>query len=93
MFCIEDWGVTHYLDAYSRQLIYVKNRIEGKCKDTLILTEHIPVFTVGKKQESQNHIKWDIATCHNRGIEVILTNRGGGATYHGVGQIIGYPII
>ncbi len=89
----EDWGVTHYADAYSRQLEWVENRINGKSQDTLVFTEHYPVFTIGARIGAASHLIWDKNTLTQKGIGVEKSNRGGDITYHGPGQIVGYPII
>ena len=89
----EDWGLTRYADAYSRQLALVKKRLEGEALDTLVFTEHHPVITIGARFGASEHLLWDQQTLNARGIEVERSNRGGDITYHGPGQIVGYPII
>jgi lipoyl(octanoyl) transferase len=88
-----DWGRTGYAEAFARQETYVKERIDGVRSDTLIITEHHPVFTVGRRKGSSSHLIWDEQQLNEQGIEVEITNRGGDITYHGPGQIVGYPII
>jgi lipoyl(octanoyl) transferase len=88
-----DWGLTRYKSAYDRQLICVDERIQEKQPDTLIFTEHFPVYTIGRHKNSEQHLKWGKAMLEQSGIEVEMTNRGGDITYHGPGQIVGYPII
>lgn len=61
--------------------------------DTLILTEHEPVFTLGVRRESGDHLIWNPAQLAERSIAVVQSNRGGDITYHGPGQLVGYPII
>lgn len=89
----DDWGQTRYKEAYDRQLIYVDERIHGKRPDTLIFTEHDPVYTIGRRKNADQHLKWGKLMLEQSGIEVEVTNRGGDITYHGPGQIVGYPII
>ncbi len=88
-----DWGRTGYRDAWERQEERLRLRQEGRVPDALIFTEHDPVFTVGKRIGADRHLVWSEDECARRGIEVIRTNRGGDITYHGPGQIVGYPIV
>ncbi len=88
-----DWGRTRYADARARQEVLVAQRIAGTAPDTLVFTEHEPVFTVGLRQGADRHLVWDAARLAREGIEVVATNRGGDITYHGPGQIVGYPVV
>ena len=65
---------------------------EGREDDTLLLLEHPHVFTMGKAA-SQEHVLWDDDERRSRGVDVIWVDRGGEATYHGPGQLVGYPIL
>jgi lipoyl(octanoyl) transferase len=58
-----------------------------------VFNEHEPVFTLGVRRGAAQHLLWDEAELGRRGIEVVTTNRGGDITYHGPGQIVGYPIV
>jgi lipoyl(octanoyl) transferase len=71
----------------------VAQRIDGRVPDTLVLTEHDPVFTIGARGGAAGHLLWDAARLRAEGIAVVRTNRGGDITYHGPGQIVGYPIV
>jgi lipoate-protein ligase B len=64
---------------------------EGEA-DTLLLLEHPNVFTMGKAASAE-HLLWDSAELARRQIDVIWSDRGGEATYHGPGQLVGYPIV
>ena len=88
-----DWGRTDYREAVVRQAALVEARKLGKAKDTLVFTEHNPVFTLGARRGAEKNVLWDAKTLKKHGIEVIETNRGGDVTYHGPGQIVGYPIV
>jgi lipoyl(octanoyl) transferase len=88
-----DWGRTHYTSAWHWQEDFVARRLEGEIGDTLVFTEHEPVYTVGVRPGAARHLLWDAAELARRGIEVVTTNRGGDITYHGPGQIVGYPIL
>lgn len=88
-----DWGRTGYADACQRQEELVARRNAGEVGDTLVFTEHDPVYTLGVRKGAEQHMIWDEAELAQRGIAVFKSNRGGDITYHGPGQIVGYPII
>jgi len=88
-----DWGRTAYADAWRRQEELVAARNEGRAPDTLVFTEHNPVFTMGVRRGAEQNLLWQQAELARRGIELVTTNRGGDITYHGPGQIVGYPIV
>lgn len=88
-----DWGRTGYADAWQRQEELVARRNAGEIGDTLVFTEHDPVYTLGVRKGAEQHIIWDEAELAKRGIAVFKSNRGGDITYHGPGQIVGYPIL
>jgi lipoyl(octanoyl) transferase len=68
------------------------NEVKEGRKDILFLVEHKSVFTLGRKSDKTNILISDIEM-KNRNIELFKTGRGGDVTYHGPGQITGYPII
>lgn len=88
-----DWGRTDYRAAWTRQDALVTRRIAGEIGDTLVLTEHDPVFTIGLRRGAETHLLWNEAQRAQEGVAVVNTNRGGDITYHGPGQIVGYPIV
>jgi lipoyl(octanoyl) transferase len=88
-----DWGRTEYRAAWNRQAELVSRRIAGEIGDTLVFTEHDPVFTVGMRRGAGAHLVWGAEQLAREGIVVVKTNRGGDITYHGPGQIVGYPIV
>ncbi len=88
-----DWGRTDYKEAWDRQLELVSARKAGQCPDTLVLNEHNPVYTIGVRPGADQHLVWTEQMLARQGIEVVRTNRGGDITYHGPGQIVGYPIM
>jgi len=88
-----DWGRTRYEPALAAQNELVAQRIAGSAGDTLVFTEHAPVYTVGLRSGAADHLVWSADHLAREGIEVVKTNRGGDITYHGPGQIVGYPII
>jgi len=88
-----DWGRTRYEAAWRAQDELVARRIAGEIGDTLVFTEHEPVYTIGLRSGAEQNVVWDPAHLAREGIEVVKTNRGGDITYHGPGQVVGYPII
>jgi lipoyl(octanoyl) transferase len=65
-----------------------KQRIAGNIKDTLILVEHEPVYTLGK-----NANRYHLLQSRDKSVEVHNIERGGDVTFHGPGQLVGYPIL
>ncbi|HEX2101344.1 MAG TPA: lipoate-protein ligase B, partial [Candidatus Synoicihabitans sp.] len=88
-----DWGRTRYAAARERQVELVSARLAGQQPDTLVFTEHEPVYTIGLRAGAAEHLVWDDQQRAQAGIELERTNRGGDITYHGPGQLVGYPII
>ncbi|CAM2769571.1 lipoyl(octanoyl) transferase LipB [Rariglobus hedericola] len=88
-----DWGRTRYEAAWKAQDALVAQRIAREIGDTLVFTEHEPVYSVGLRSGAADNLVWDPEHLAREGIEVVKTNRGGDITYHGPGQIVGYPII
>jgi lipoyl(octanoyl) transferase len=88
-----DWGRTEYRAAWERQGELVAQRIAGAIPDTLVFTEHDPVFTLGLRSGAEAHLIWSTDRLAREGIAVVKTNRGGDITYHGPGQLVGYPIV
>jgi len=89
---IVNLGLKDYRQTYEIQKEFVARRLKGQIPDTLILVEHTPVFTIGKSGSKKN-ILVSLEKINEKGIEIIEVNRGGDITYHGPGQIVGYPII
>ena len=85
-------GQVGYLDAFALQRELVAERQTGRGRDTLLLLEHPPVYTLGKRASADN-VLLTPAQLDARGIEVVEVDRGGDVTYHGPGQLVGYPII
>ncbi|WP_269538626.1 lipoyl(octanoyl) transferase LipB [Cerasicoccus fimbriatus] len=90
---IEDWGRTRYDDATQRQLDRVQQRRNGEIADTLIFTEHEPVYTIGRRKDARQNLLLDEAALAERGFDLAETTRGGDITYHGPGQLVGYAIL
>jgi len=81
-----------YATAWALQRRLVEDRLAVRCSDTLLLLEHEPVFTVGRTARAE-HWGGDEHAPHVAGIPVHRTDRGGSVTYHGPGQLVGYPIL
>jgi len=87
-----DLGRVPYRAALSFQHRAVETRARGESPDVLYAMEHDPVLTLGRSTEPGT-LKASAADLARRGIEVIPVERGGDVTYHGPGQIVGYPIV
>jgi lipoate-protein ligase B len=81
-----------YADASALQTELHEQRARGAIGDTLVLLEHPHVFTIGRRG-SRDDVLWDDAMLRARGVDVVEADRGGQVTYHGPGQLVGYPII
>ena len=87
-------GSIPYADALALQRALVEDRQAGRIDDLLLLVEHPPVLTLGVKGDGgRSHILAAPEALAARGIDVFETGRGGDVTYHGPGQIVGYPIL
>src|SRR4029077_2763487 len=87
-------GLVPYADALALQKQLVEERREGRIGDVLLLVEHPHVLTLGVRGDGgRSHILAAPDILQSRGVEVYETGRGGDITYHGPGQIVGYPII
>ncbi len=85
-------GVIPYELALKRQQKLMQARADGKIPDVLLLLQHSPVFTIGRFRGEEGIIV-PPERLAQEGIAVFHTNRGGGITYHGPGQLVGYPIL
>jgi lipoyl(octanoyl) transferase len=87
-------GVIDYAEALAMQRALVEDRKADRIPDTLLLLEHPPVITLGVKGDGgRSHVIATPARLAELGIAVHETGRGGDVTYHGPGQIVGYPIL
>jgi len=91
---VEDWGLIPYKEAWDRQRALVQQALAdlGAWQDRLILCEHPPVITLGRNAHPE-HVLLPEAALRKQGIEIYAIERGGDVTYHGPGQIVGYPIL
>jgi lipoyl(octanoyl) transferase len=85
-------GRVAYGDGLTLQERLVAERQAGRVPDTLLLLEHDPVFTLGRNARAE-HVLFPEADLRARGFDVFETGRGGDVTYHGPGQVVGYPIL
>ena len=85
-------GQLGYGEAHRLQRRLQEARIRDLVPDTLLLLEHAPVITLGRGAKEE-HLRFPRAALMERGIEVHETGRGGDVTYHGPGQLVGYPIV
>jgi lipoyl(octanoyl) transferase len=85
-------GVFPYAIAWGWQRDLVRRRAAGEVPDVLLTLEHPPVFTAGKRADPE-HVLWDEQERTARGIDFHRVDRGGDVTYHGPGQLVGYPIL
>ena len=81
-----------YTEVFELQQRLLAERVAGTIPDTLLLLEHSPVYTLGTSA-SDGHVLFDEAQLAGRGIDLVKTTRGGDVTYHGPGQLVGYPIV
>jgi lipoyl(octanoyl) transferase len=87
-----DEGPIPYADAWERQKDLVARRQRGEVPDTLLLLEHPPTVTYGRGT-NRDHLLLSPDGYARRGITLVETDRGGDVTYHGPGQLVGYPIL
>jgi lipoate-protein ligase B len=89
---VRDLGLIPYSEAMALQDDLVEQRLQNQIPDTLLLLEHPPVITLGRRG-SPADVYLSEHDLSNKGISVHPTTRGGLVTYHGPGQLVGYPIV
>jgi len=85
-------GRVGYAEGLELQRRLVEARHAGRIGNTLVLLEHPPVLTLGRNSDRKNVLATDEFLAY-RGVELHEINRGGDVTYHGPGQLVGYPIV
>ena len=85
-------GRLPYLEAWDLQKALWNGRVEGRADDYLLLLEHPPVYTVGRNGDGSNLLV-DPKSLAAAGAELHFVDRGGDITFHGPGQLVGYPIL
>ena len=91
-FIVEDLGIIDYERAWKLQDEYAAEIAEGKRPPTLLLLEHPHVYTFGRKGHAEN-LLWSEEQLKQKGISTHWVDRGGDVTYHGPGQLVGYPLL
>ncbi|HVP79597.1 MAG TPA: lipoyl(octanoyl) transferase LipB [Thermodesulfobacteriota bacterium] len=85
-------GVVEYREAWELQKRLHHHRVEGRIPDLLLLLEHPPTITIGRSGSLDN-ILISRKQMVQAGIPLFFIDRGGDVTYHGLGQLVGYPIL
>jgi len=85
-------GFVPYSVAYDWMHELADRRLRGDIPDTLVLLEHPPVYTAGRRSDPA-HILWTEDRIRAAGAELHWVDRGGSVTFHGPGQLVGYPIV
>jgi lipoyl(octanoyl) transferase len=85
-------GLVDYDDANDAMHALAEERLRGDGQDTLILLEHPPVYTAGRRWKA-DHIVWTEERIRAAGAELRFIDRGGSLTFHGPGQLVGYPVL
>jgi lipoate-protein ligase B len=87
-----DLGLIDYEAAWNRQNQYAEEIAQRKRSPTLLLLEHPHVYTFGRRGKQEN-LLWGEQQLKEKGIAIHWVDRGGDATYHGPGQLVGYPLL
>ena len=89
---IRPFGLIDYDAANASMHALAEARLAGGTEDTLILLEHPPVFTAGRRWKPE-HIVWTQERIRTAGAGLRFIDRGGSLTFHGPGQLVGYPVL
>jgi lipoyl(octanoyl) transferase len=93
-FHVHQLGPIRYAAAHALQERLLQARIRGEIPDTVLLLEHDPpVLTLGRSSKATEHVLLSREALDARGFDLHETGRGGDVTYHGPGQLVGYPIV
>jgi lipoyl(octanoyl) transferase len=84
---VEWLGRRPYAEVYARMGALLEARLAGEAPDTLLLCEHEPVFTLGRSRSAKDNV------LDAGDIPVVEVERGGDVTFHGPGQLVGYPVL
>ncbi len=89
---VEDLGLIDYESAWKIQNEYAAEIAAGARPPTLLLLEHPHVYTFGRKGQAEN-LLWNELELQNKNVATHWVDRGGDVTYHGPGQLVGYPLL
>ncbi len=89
---VYDLGTVNYRKALELQLSLLEKMRRGDAGDSLLLLEHPPTFTIGRRGKLE-HLLRNQGELKESGIDLEIVGRGGDITYHGPGQLVGYPIL
>ena len=89
---VVDLGLMDYQPAWDLQNQYAAQIVRGERPPTLLLVEHPHTYTFGRRGDSAN-LLWGAEELQSRGVAVHWVDRGGDVTYHGPGQLVGYPLL
>lgn len=85
-------GKMNYKEALDLQFALLEKRQKDEIDDTLLIVEHLPVITLGRNAKRENVLFSD-EYLKEHDVDIVEINRGGDVTYHGPGQVVGYPIV
>jgi lipoyl(octanoyl) transferase len=85
-------GLVPYADANAFMHELAERRAAAEVPDSLILLEHPPVFTAGRRSQA-DHVRWSEDRMASEGASLEHVDRGGSVTFHGPGQLVGYPVL
>lgn len=85
-------GKLEYAEAWEMQKAYVKQIGQEERQETLLLLQHLPTYTIGTDRNPE-HLLLNEEELKERGIALFQIDRGGDITYHGPGQLVGYPLL
>ena len=89
---VQTLGVLPFPQAYEYQAHLARQIALGEQPPTLLLLEHPHTYTFGRRGQPEN-LLWNSDELEQRDVQVVWTDRGGDVTYHGPGQLVGYPLI
>ncbi len=89
---VEDLGILAYRDAWARQG-QVHAEVVGGGEEQILLVEHPPVITCGRRPNVANHLRATSEQLAKLNVEFVESDRGGDITFHGPGQLVAYPIV
>jgi len=89
---VHNLGLVAYRTAWALQKTWAAEIAAGARPPTLLLLEHPHIYTFGRRGREEN-LLWDARECARRGVDLAWVDRGGDVTYHGPGQLVGYPLL